>query len=221
MNSQEQSPYLNSLIKFNFYVSSLCRTQASCFKQGCAYRLLFMEADVSLSVGFFLLEGTKKTVIVDAIDEEVSPEVARAKDQRSQLKAAKQTDQKATNLSGNLLFTSINDTEEKKVDGHLLKFTHLNKLYWPEDGITKRDMFNYYHQVAPLMVPYMKDRPMSLNRFLGGIYGESFYQKNVKDKAPAWATTMPHTNGDGVDKDYLLVMMKQHCFGWRHWVVLK
>jgi bifunctional non-homologous end joining protein LigD len=103
-----------------------------------------------------------------------------------------------------LLFTSIKEMEEKKIEGHLLKFTHLNKIYWPQDGITKRDMFNYYHQVAPFMVPYLKDRPMSLNRFPGGIHGESFYQKNVKDKAPDWATTMPYTNAEGVVKDYLL-----------------
>ncbi|RFZ85179.1 DNA ligase D [Mucilaginibacter terrenus] len=102
------------------------------------------------------------------------------------------------------LITSTKETEEVKVDGHLLKLTHLNKLYWPEDKVTKRDMFNYYHQVAPFMVPYLKDRPMSLNRFPGGIHGESFYQKNVRDKAPEWAETMPHTNGEGVDKDYLL-----------------
>lgn len=102
------------------------------------------------------------------------------------------------------LLSSGKETEEKKINGHLLKFTHLNKLYWPEDGITKREMFNYYHQVAPLMLPYLKDRPMSLNRFPGGIHGESFYQKNVRDKAPEWARTMPHINGEGVHKDYLL-----------------
>ncbi|WEA01771.1 DNA ligase D [Mucilaginibacter sp. SJ] len=106
--------------------------------------------------------------------------------------------------TSNPLLSSKNDTEEKKVNGHLLKFTHLNKLYWPEDGITKRDMFNYYHQVAPFMLPYLKDRPMSLNRFPGGIHGESFYQKNVRDKAPEWAKTMAHTNSEGIDKDYLL-----------------
>jgi bifunctional non-homologous end joining protein LigD len=103
-----------------------------------------------------------------------------------------------------LLITSNKETEEVKVGGHPLKLTHLNKFYWPEDKVTKRDMFNYYHQVAPFMVPYLKDRPMSLNRFPGGIHGESFYQKNVRDKAPEWAETMPHTNGEGVNKDYLL-----------------
>jgi bifunctional non-homologous end joining protein LigD len=103
-----------------------------------------------------------------------------------------------------LLLTAKAETEEKKINGHPIKFTHLNKLYWPEDGITKREMFNYYHQVAPFMIPYLKDRPMSLNRFPGGIHGESFYQKNVKDKAPEWAKTMPHTNDKGEEKDYLL-----------------
>jgi bifunctional non-homologous end joining protein LigD len=103
-----------------------------------------------------------------------------------------------------LLLTSKQDTEEKKVDGHLLKFTHLNKLYWPEDGITKRDMFNYYHQVAPLMIPYLKDRPMSLNRFPGGIHGESFYQKNVTDKAPEWARTFDHVSDEGKVMKYLV-----------------
>jgi len=93
---------------------------------------------------------------------------------------------------------------EKKIDGHLIKFTNLNKLYWPEDGITKRDLFNYYDQVAPYMVPYLVDRPMSLNRFPGGIHGQSFYQKNVAETAPDWAHTMPHINEKGEEKEYLL-----------------
>jgi bifunctional non-homologous end joining protein LigD len=93
---------------------------------------------------------------------------------------------------------------EKKIDGHPIKFTNLNKLYWPEDGISKRDMFNYYDKVAPYMVPYLLDRPMSLNRFPGGIHSQSFYQKNVAETAPDWARTMPHTNEKGEEKQYLL-----------------
>jgi bifunctional non-homologous end joining protein LigD len=57
------------------------------------------------------------------------------------------------------------DSQTVKVNGCPLHFNHLSKVYWPEDGITKRDMFNYYDQVAEYMVPYLKDRPMSLNRF--------------------------------------------------------
>ncbi|KLT66796.1 hypothetical protein AB669_06055 [Pedobacter sp. BMA] len=96
------------------------------------------------------------------------------------------------------------DTEEKKIDGHLLKFTHLSKLYWPEDKVSKREMFNYYDAVAPLMLPYLLDRPMSLNRYPGGIHSQSFYQKNVKETAPEWTHTMPHTNEKGEEKSYLL-----------------
>jgi len=111
---------------------------------------------------------------------------------------------KALKTNGKLLLEGTSETQEKKVDGHVLKFTNLPKLYWPEDKVTKRDMFNYYDQVAPLMLPYLLDRPMSLNRFPGGIHGESFYQKNVRETAPTWARTMPHTNEKGEEKSYLL-----------------
>lgn len=107
-------------------------------------------------------------------------------------------------LSTKPLLDGKNEISEKNIDGHVIKFTNLNKLYWPEDGITKRDMFNYYDQIAPYMVPYLVDRPMSLNRFPGGIHGQSFYQKNVAETAPSWARTMPHTNEKGEEKEYLL-----------------
>ena len=54
------------------------------------------------------------------------------------------------------------DNETVEVNGCPLTFNHLSKAYWPENGITKRDMFNYYDQVAEYMMPYLKDRPMSL-----------------------------------------------------------
>ncbi|MFD2162236.1 DNA ligase D [Paradesertivirga mongoliensis] len=126
------------------------------------------------------------------------------KNEEPKAKKSKAAKPKSSAPVTDLLISSTNDIEEKKIDGHLLKFTNLNKLYWPEDKITKRDMFNYYHQVAPFMVPYLKDRPMSLNRFPGGIHSKSFYQKNVRDSAPDWAETMPHTNETGEEKDYLL-----------------
>ena len=131
--------------------------------------------------------------------------LADVKSEKSKVvKAKKASPGQIEQIQKNLLLTSKNDTEEKKVNGHLLKFTHLNKLYWPEDGISKRDMFNYYHQVAPLMIPYLKDRPMSLNRFPGGIHGESFYQKNVTDKAPDWAKTFDHITDVGKVTKYLV-----------------
>jgi bifunctional non-homologous end joining protein LigD len=66
-------------------------------------------------------------------------------------------------------------------------------------------MLNYYYQVAPIMVPYLTDRPQTLNRFPHGIEGETFYQKDVKGKAPEWIETFPyHSYTDGRDKEFLV-----------------
>lgn len=103
------------------------------------------------------------------------------------------------------LLNPTDETQMRKIGGHELTFTHLSKVYWPEDGVTKRDMFNYYYRVAEYILPYLKDRPMSLNRFPNGIHGPSFYQKDVKGKAPSWVTkTFPYTTSDGENKEYLV-----------------
>ncbi|WP_257658088.1 non-homologous end-joining DNA ligase [Parapedobacter lycopersici] len=82
------------------------------------------------------------------------------------------------------------------VDGHELKLTNLNKVFWPDAGYTKRDLLNYYHQVAPYILPYLKDRPQSLNRFPNGIRGKSFYQKDVTGKVPGWIDKYPYRSED-------------------------
>lgn len=102
------------------------------------------------------------------------------------------------------LLNPKDETQVRKVKGHELKFTNLSKIYWPEDKVAKRDMFNYYYQIADYIMPYLKDRPQSLNRFPGGIHGKSFYQKDVKGKAPDWAKTFPYENGEGEKKEYLV-----------------
>lgn len=104
--------------------------------------------------------------------------------------------------------TLLNPTEEtqtRPVQKHDLKFTNLSKVFWPEEGYTKRDMINYYYQVAPYMLPYMKDRPQTLNRFPNGIYGKSFYQKDVTGKVPDWINTYGYySNGDKREKQFLV-----------------
>jgi len=103
--------------------------------------------------------------------------------------------------------TLLNPTDASQVRavcGHELKFNNLSKVYWPEDKVTKRDLLNYYYQVAEYILPYLKDRPLSLNRFPSGIHGPSFYQKDVKGKAPDWAITYPYTTSDGKHKEFLV-----------------
>jgi bifunctional non-homologous end joining protein LigD len=103
------------------------------------------------------------------------------------------------------LLNPKDETQVRSVGGHELKFTNLSKVFWPEQGITKRDMLNYYYQVTPYMLPYMKDRPQTLNRFPNGIYGESFYQKDVTGKVPGWIATYKYfSEGDQREKNFMV-----------------
>jgi bifunctional non-homologous end joining protein LigD len=76
-----------------------------------------------------------------------------------------------------------------EIDGHSLKFTNLDKVYYPEDGFKKRDLLNYYDSVASLLLPYLKDRPLSLKRYPNGIHAPFFFQKNTPDGYPSWLRT--------------------------------
>ena len=66
-----------------------------------------------------------------------------------------------------------------------LSVSNLGKVYFPDDGFTKGDLMRYYATVAPQLLPVMKDRPLVLKRFPGGIKGKSFYQQKAPDDAPA------------------------------------
>jgi bifunctional non-homologous end joining protein LigD len=103
------------------------------------------------------------------------------------------------------LLNPTDETQERTVNGHLLKFTNLSKIYWPKEKFTKRDLLNYYYQVAPVMVPYLKDRPQSLNRYPNGITGESFYQKDVTGKVPEWIQKFPYrSEADNRNKEFMV-----------------
>ena len=97
------------------------------------------------------------------------------------------------------------ESQVRNINGHDLKFSNLSKVFWPKENLTKRDMLNYYYQVAPYMLPYMNDRPQTLNRHPHGIEGESFYQKDVKGKVPSWIDTFPYySHADEREKNFLV-----------------
>jgi bifunctional non-homologous end joining protein LigD len=104
--------------------------------------------------------------------------------------------------------TLLNPTDESQsrdINGHNLSFTHLSKIFWPKEKYTKRDLLNYYYQVAPYILPYLNQRPQSLNRHPNGITGPGFYQKNVSGKVPDWIETFPyHSAQDKEDKEFLV-----------------
>jgi bifunctional non-homologous end joining protein LigD len=72
------------------------------------------------------------------------------------------------------------------VNGQRLKFTNLKKVFYPADGYTKRDVINFYAAVAPLLVPHLEGRPLSLKRYPNGIESEYFFQKEVATSFPDW-----------------------------------
>lgn len=104
--------------------------------------------------------------------------------------------------------TFLNPTDESQVrsiNGKELKFNNLSKFYWPKEKITKRDLLNYYYQIAPYILPYLKDRPQSMLRHPDGINGEAFFFKDVTGKAPNWVETfLYHSDADDRDRNYLV-----------------
>lgn len=70
-----------------------------------------------------------------------------------------------------------------------VRFTNLEKVYWPGEGFTKGDLITWYETVADTLLPYLEDRPVHMNRFPDGIEGESFYQRKAKDGMPDWIET--------------------------------
>src|SRR5437016_12476636 len=70
-----------------------------------------------------------------------------------------------------------------------VKFSNLDKVFWPEEGYTKGDLIDYYRAVSPWMLPYLADRPLVLTRFPDGINGKSFFQKDAPEYAQAFVRT--------------------------------
>ncbi|KXH85930.1 DNA ligase D [Chryseobacterium kwangjuense] len=84
-----------------------------------------------------------------------------------------------------------NTDKEKEVtlDKHQVKLTNQDKIYFPKDEITKGEVIEYYQSVASYILPYLKNRPLSLNRFPNGIEEQGFYQKDAGDHMPDWIKT--------------------------------
>jgi bifunctional non-homologous end joining protein LigD len=74
-----------------------------------------------------------------------------------------------------------------------LRLSNLDKPFWPEEGITKGDLLRYYRDVAPVLVPHLKNRPFTMRRYPHGAYGEAFFQKDAPKHMPDWIPTF-HAN---------------------------
>jgi bifunctional non-homologous end joining protein LigD len=70
-----------------------------------------------------------------------------------------------------------------------VRFSNLDKVFWPEEGYTKGDLIAYYKSVSPWLLPYLRNRPLVLTRYPDGITGKSFYQKDAPKFIPDWLRT--------------------------------
>lgn len=107
------------------------------------------------------------------------------------------------------------------IDGHTLKFTNLSKLYYPGDGVTKRDVLNYYAAVADLILPHLQDRPLSLKRYPNGIKEQFFFQKDTPDTYPGWLRTELIDDINYVfaaDRASLLYLVNLGCIDHNPWM---
>lgn len=73
-----------------------------------------------------------------------------------------------------------------EIGGQTIELSNLDKVFFPDEGITKGDVVDYYRRMAETMLPHLEGRPLSMQRFPDGIEGEGFYQKEAPDYFPEW-----------------------------------
>ena len=92
-----------------------------------------------------------------------------------------------------------------KVGREVVPLTHLERVYWPGEGYTKGDLARYYYEAADYILPYLKDRPLIMKRYPGGVEGPYFHQHDVNE-APSFVRTVPLEveDGGGHEVDYVV-----------------
>ena len=85
-----------------------------------------------------------------------------------------------------------------------VRLTNLDRVLWPDDGLTKQDLIRYYIEVAPYLLPHLRGRLLVVQRFPEGILGEGFYQKNMPEGAPEWLQTHPVMHQEGKETRYII-----------------
>jgi bifunctional non-homologous end joining protein LigD len=93
------------------------------------------------------------------------------------------------------------DSVEVAVEGKIVTLTNLRKIFWPDLGITKGDLLQFYVDVAPVLLPHLVNRAMVMKRYPHGIAGEFFFMKRAPSPRPEWIETcaIEHSSGNVID----------------------
>ncbi|MEO6313809.1 MAG: DNA ligase D [Chitinophagaceae bacterium] len=141
------------------------------------------------------------------------------------VKQSNETPQKKRAMKKPAAIQSANE-KTVKVNSRTLQLTNLHKVYWPKDKITKGALIEYYDKIAPVLLPYLKNRPLSLKRNPNGIDEQAFYQKDAGANFPEWIKTAPFlaaSTGKTVDyticndKATLLYLANLGCIEMNPW----
>jgi bifunctional non-homologous end joining protein LigD len=110
-----------------------------------------------------------------------------------------------------------------------VKLSSPDRVLYPEDGVTKGDIFEYYRAIGPTIVPHLRDRPFTMKRYPHGIYGEVFFQKQAPRGMPSWIktrqfTTHPRDGGSRLvdfplvnSPEAVLYMVQMNCVDMNAW----
>jgi bifunctional non-homologous end joining protein LigD len=162
--------------------------------------------------------GNTKAIETAAPESDESDEPAH--DESSTKKAARKANPKAqprhSQSAGAASSKTAADAEEElrtgrsealdvESDGQRVHLTHLNKIYFAEVGLKKRDLLAYYYRMAKYILPFLKDRPMVLRRYPDGVGGKAFFQKEAPSFLPDWiGTATVDSEERGGEMQYIL-----------------
>ena len=82
-----------------------------------------------------------------------------------------------------------------EVDGKSLRLAHLSKVMFPDDGFTKAELLLYYQTVAPLLLPHLRGRPLTLKAFPNGVKERPYYRRRLASTAPLWLSRVEMVDG--------------------------
>jgi len=113
---------------------------------------------------------------------------------------------KSAKRAGTARGRSVREAPAAPIDDveKVVPFSNLSKIFWPEEKYTKGELLGYYRDVAPWLLPYLKDRPIVMTRYPDGIQGKSFFQKDAPNFAPGWVRTERIWSDVGREIDYFV-----------------
>ena len=131
----------------------------------------------------------------------------------------------ATTVRRPLTIPSDEQELQLTVGGRAVKLTNLGKLFWPAEGITKRELLQYYADVSPWLLPHLRERAMVMKRYPNGAKGKWFFMKRVPEPHPEWLETcsIEHESGNVIafpvinDLASLLWVVNLGCIDLNQW----